>query len=303
MRSRPLFLVAALAVGQLSAAVANPRVLLLDGTVVGSDIVAVGERGAIFRSADNALTWHAAASLATATLTGVAFATDGTRGWAVGHDALILTTTDAGRTWQQQWQGENLADSFLDILALDARRAIAVGAYGLSVTTTDGGKTWTRRKISDDDYHLNRLSRGPTGTLYLAGEHGTLLRSADDGVTWKRIPAAYEGSFYGILPLDKRTLIAHGLRGRSFRSIDDGDTWVPLVTPEPVLLAASLQLRSNFFVLAGHARALLVSRDYGKSLQTWDTPLTTAVAELIAAPDGSIVALGEAGATRLEAPR
>jgi hypothetical protein len=303
MRFRPLLLVAALAVGQLGAAVANPRVLLLDGSVVGSDIVAVGERGAIFRSSDNGLTWHAAASLATATLTGVAFAADGTRGWAVGHDALILTTTDAGRTWQQQWQGENLADSFLDVLALDAHRALAVGAYGLSVTTSDAGKTWTRRKISDADYHFNRLSRGPTGTLYLAGEHGTLLRSADNGATWQRIPAAYEGSFYGILPLDKRTLIAHGLRGRSFRSIDDGDTWVPLVTPEPVLLAASVQLKSNVFVLAGHARVLLVSRDNGKSLQTWEAPLTTAVAELIAAPDGSIVALGEAGATRLAAPR
>ncbi len=303
MRSRPLFIVAALAVGQLGAAVANPRVLLLDGAVVGSAIVAVGERGAIFRSADNARTWQAAASLASATLTGVGFAPDGARGWAVGHDALILTTTDAGRTWQQQWQGENLADSFLDILALDAQRAIAVGAYGLSVTTTDAGKTWTRRKISDDDYHFNRLSRGPTGTLYLAGEHGTLLRSADDGATWQRIPAAYEGSFYGILPLDQRTLIAHGLRGRSFRSIDDGDTWLPLVTPEPVLLAASLKLRSNFFVFAGHARVLLVSRDYGKSLKKWEAPLTTAVAELLEAPDGSIVALGEAGATRLEAPR
>ena len=303
MRSRTLFFLVALAVGELGAAVVNPRVLLLDGAVVGPDIVAVGERGAIFRSTDNARTWQAAASLATATLTGVTVVPEGVRGWAVGHDALILTTSDAGRTWQQQWQGESLADSFLDVLALDAQRVIAVGAYGLFVTTIDGGKTWTRRKISDDDYHFNRLSRGPTGTLYLAGERGTLLRSSDEGATWKRIAAAYEGSFYGILPLDKRTLVAHGLRGRTFRSIDDGDTWVPLATPEPVLLAASLKLRSNFFVFAGHARVLLISRDYGKSLTKWENPLTTAVAELVEAPDGSIVALGEAGATLLAAPR
>ena len=105
------------------------------------------------------------------------------------------------------------------------------------------------------------------------------------------------------MPLDKRTLVAHGLRGRTFRSIDDGDTWVPLATPEPVLLAASLKLRSNFFVFAGHARVLLISRDYGKSLTKWENPLTTAVAELVEAPDGSIVALGEAGATLLAAPR
>jgi photosystem II stability/assembly factor-like uncharacterized protein len=78
------------------AADSAPRMLLLDGTVAGRAIVVVGERGAIFRSADNALTWQAAVSRETATLTGVAFAPDGTHGWAVGHDALILTTSDAG---------------------------------------------------------------------------------------------------------------------------------------------------------------------------------------------------------------
>lgn len=285
------------------AADSAPRMLLLDGTVAGRTIVVVGERGAIFRSPDNALTWQAAVSRETATLTGVAFAPDGTHGWAVGHDALILTTSDAGRTWQKQWQGESLADSFLDVLALDAQRVIAVGAYGLCLASTDGGKSWVRRKVLDEDYHFNRLSRGPTGTLYLAGEHGTLLRSTDSGATWGRIPAAYDGSFYGIVPLDAHTLLAHGLRGHVFRSLDDGATWTLVATPQPVLLATAIQLKSNVVLFGGHARAVLLSRDNGTTVTAWNTSLATAVAEFLEIPDGRILALGEAGATLLPPPR
>ena len=222
-----------------------PRMLLLAGAPAGSDaIIAVGERATILRTTDSARTWQAASVPAgtSTTLTGLSFAPDGQRGWAVGHDALILATVDAGRTWQKSWQGENLTESFLDVLALDARHILAVGAYGFCVESKDAGTTWTRRKILTDDLHLNRLTRGPTGTLYLAGERGTLLRSVDAGATWQPIESPYDGSFYGILPLDKNTLVAHGLRGRLYRSADDGRSWEMVQLADRVLLAATLKL-------------------------------------------------------------
>lgn len=286
----------------LRAADVVPRMLLLDGAFAGTDLVVVGERGTILRSGDNAQTWQTASTAATATLTGVSFAPESRHGWAVGHDALILTSNDGGHVWQKQWQGENLADSLLDVLAVDAQHVIAVGAYGLFMTTADGGKSWSRRKVSEEDYHFNRLSRGPTGTLYLAGEHGTLLRSTDNGANWNRIPAPYDGSFYGVLPLDKRTLVAYGLRGRVYRSADDGATWEAIVTPQPGLLAVALKLKSNFFVFAGQSRALLVSRDYGHTIAVWPAAFDKAVAELLELPDGNVLALGEAGATILPKP-
>ncbi len=279
-----------------------PRMLLLDAANAGPAIIAVGERGTILQSRDAGRSWQSATVTGSATLTAVNFAPDAQHGWAVGHDALILATSDGGQSWQKQWQGENLSDSLLDVLALDAQHVLAVGAYGLCLATDDGGKTWARRKISDDDFHLNHLTRGPTGTLYLAGEHGTLLRSTDLGLKWTRLAAPYDGSFYGIVPLDKRTLLAHGLRGRLYRSVDDGATWEPIVTPQPVLLATALQLKSNYVVVAGQARGLLVSRDYAKKFSAWDTPLTTAVAKLLELPDGSILVVGEGGATVLPKP-
>ncbi|HVS53407.1 MAG TPA: YCF48-related protein [Opitutaceae bacterium] len=313
-----LALALSLAAATVRAETVAARMLLLDGAVVGADVIVVGERGTILRSSDNAQTWQRVATPASATLTAVDFAPDAQHGWAVGHDALILASNDGGRTWSQQLQGKKIAsdshaprgagdaptleDSFLDVAALDAQRAIAVGAYGLCLVTTDGGKTWARKKIAADDYHLNRITRGPADTLYLAGEHGTLLRSLDRGAKWTPIPAPYDGSFYGVLPLDKRTLIAHGLRGRVYRSTDDGASWQQIATPEPVLLAAAVKLRSNFILLAGQARTLLLSRDYGQSFSAVPAPPATAVAALLELPDGNLLALGEAGATILPKP-
>jgi photosystem II stability/assembly factor-like uncharacterized protein len=299
------FLAAAIATGTvepIAAADLASRTLLLDAALAGPVVVVVGERGTILRSTDNSGSWQAENSHSIATLTGVSFA-DAQHGWAVGHDALILATPDGGTTWTKQWQGENLSDSFLDVLALDARHIIAVGAYGLFVSTTDGGRTWARRKIEADDYHLNRITRGPTGTLYLAGEHGTLLRSRDGGVTWAGIPTEYEGSFYGLLPLDAHTLIAYGLRGRVFRSTNDGETWTAIETNETALLATAVTFNGGTLALAGSVRGILVSTDAGVTFGRGTFGPSTAIAELLVLPDGALLSVGEAGAIRTEPGR
>ncbi len=286
------------------AADVSSRTLLLDAALAGDAVVVVGERGTILRGSPIAASgstqlWTAADTRVAAALTAVSFA-DARHGWSVGHDALILATSDGGTSWTRQWQGESLADSFLDVLAIDTSHVIAVGAYGLFVETNDGGKTWTRRKILDEDYHLNRISRGPSGTLYLAGEHGTLRRSIDAGATWTAIPTSYDGSFYGILPLDGHTLLAHGLRGRVYRSRDDGGTWTAVPMNDQVLLATGILLRNGTIVLAGQARALLVSTDQGATFARREAGITTGISELLELPNGLLLAVGEAGASRID---
>jgi photosystem II stability/assembly factor-like uncharacterized protein len=278
------------------------RTLLLDAALAGGAVVAVGEGGAILRSSDSGHVWQAMASPTEATLTGISFSPAARHGWAVGHDALILTTDDGGLTWRKSWQGDNLQLSFLDVCALDDRHVLAVGAYGLCLETTDGGKNWIHRKILEDDMHLNRINRGPGASLYLAGEHGTLLRSTDDGKTWAPIATPYQGSFYGILPLDSHTLLAHGLRGHLYRSEDNGDTWTLVNVPQPTLIATALRLADGTLVFAGQSRGLYLSRDGGRTVSVWSARMTAAVAELVQLPDGTILALGEAGATILPQP-
>jgi len=275
--------------------------LLLDGQRCDGSVVAVGAYGFIVRSTDGGATWSLASVPKRAVLTGVCFV-DAKRGWAVGHDALILHTEDSGLTWAVQYQGADLEASFLDVGFLDANTGFAIGAYGLFLATTDGGRTWTQRKIIDQDYFLNRITIGPGGALYIAGEHGTLLRSTDRGATWVATATPYDGSFFGVLPLGPRTLLAYGLRGRIYRSEDDGGTWQLVPNDARVLLATAVRLRSGVIVFAGQARSFFVSRDDGRSVSPWSPGLTTGVAELVEAPDGTVLALGEAGLTPLPAP-
>lgn len=302
-RGQCLGLVGLWLAGLLTAGAAGvvPRMLLLDGTQAGNAIIAVGERGTVVRSTDRASTWQSISTPTQATLTGVSFAPDGRHGWAVGHDALILGSSDGGTTWTRQYQGENVQDSFLDIVAIDASHAIAVGAYGLFVSTVDGGKTWERHPSVAGDFHLNRITRGPTGSLYLAGESGTLLRSSDAGRTWTAIRTPYEGSFYGVAPLGGSTLFAYGLRGHLYRSTDDGAHWTPVEVPEPVMLATAATAGSVTW-LAGQARTLLLSGDAGGTVTKAPEPPTTAIAELLLVAPDLLLGFGEAGVTRLEIP-
>jgi photosystem II stability/assembly factor-like uncharacterized protein len=276
-----------------------PRVLLLDAAIAGTDIVAVGEIGSILRSSDSGLSWTATPPVTKATLTAISFVTDGRTGWAVGHDALIVTTRDGGQTWSRSWQGESLEASFLDVCALSAEHVIAIGAYGLFLETRDGGTSWTSRRIIEEDMHLNRVTRGPEGTLYIAGERGTLLRSTDQGETWAHIATPYDGSFFGILPLGPETLLAYGLRGHVFRSTDHGDTWTAVPLPQPMLIATAVRTASGEVVLAGQARGHFISGDEGVSFAAWPINFDHGIAELLVAPDGALLAFGESGASTL----
>lgn len=289
------------AVRTTAADAAAQRLLLLDAARVSDEIVAVGEIGTVLRSPDSGRSWTSVAPATKATLTAVSFASGSPRGWAVGHDALILATEDGGKTWTKAWQGEDLDSSFLDVCALSTDHVIAVGAYGLYLMTGDGGKTWTSRQILDEDMHLNRISRGPTGTLYLAGERGTLLRSTDAAASWTPIDAPYDGSFYGILPLGPERLLAYGLRGRVFLSSDDGASWTPVPLPQPALIASAVHLADGTVVLAGQARAQFISRDLGQSFTRWPLGFDHAIAELLVAPAGRLLAFGEAGVAILDA--
>ena len=120
------------ATGGVGAAPVNAP-LLLDAARAGDHLIAVGERGLIQHSDDDGTTWlNVPSSPATTTLCAVDFA-DARHGWAAGHGAVILRSTDGGRTWQHQFTGADPESPFLDLLALTPAHVIAVGDTGLEI--------------------------------------------------------------------------------------------------------------------------------------------------------------------------
>lgn len=270
------------------------RGLLLDVTRAGARLVAVGAQGVVITSDDDGATWSQAAVPVGAMLNAVAFA-DPREGWAVGHRGVILHSTDAGRTWTRLAAPDAADQSFLDVLALDARRILAVGAYGLFLVSDDGGATWRKRSLLEDDFHLNHIARGPSGTLYLAGESGTLLLSRDDGASWELLDPPYEGSFYGLLELASGRLLAHGLRGRVYVSDDQGASWTKVDLPQEILLPAAVELAPGTVAIAGLGGHLFASRDGGSSFTATKIAALGGTAWALPTRDGRLLCVGENG--------
>lgn len=278
------------------------RSLLLALAEAGPRLVAVGDRGHVLTSDDQGRTWQQRLVPTRAMLTGVSFP-DATHGWAVGHDGVILSTADAGLTWLRQDDGQDLDTVFLDVLFLDATHGFAVGAYGKFLRTADGGKTWSPAKPAEDDIHYNRISAGPNGRLWLCGESGSLLVSDDRGDTWRSSTVPYDGSLFGFVPLGVESGVVHGLRGHIFATTDAGASWAPASSDVTALIMAGQRLRSGTVLLGGQGGNFFVSRDHGTTFTHWKPDgFGTGVAALLETPDGAIVAVGEAGATRLTLP-
>lgn len=278
------------------------RALLLDIARAGQVLVAVGDRGHVIRSGDEGRTWTQAVTPTRAMLTAVSFPS-ATEGWAVGHDGVILHSSDAGASWRRQDAGNDLGTVYLDVHFLDSRHGFAVGAYGVLRTTSDGGATWQDQRPVEEDLHLNRLVEDASGHLYLAGEAGLILVSSDRGATWRRTGPDYEGSLFGVRPLSGGLLVAYGLRGHIFVSTDAGGTWQPRENDLKVLLMACVRLRDGELVLAGQGGNFLISRDSARSFQHWKpADFGGGVADLAVASDGHLVTVGELGAVRLRLP-
>jgi len=278
------------------------RTPLLDIARAGDSLVAVGEHGMVVISRDDGQTWTQSITPTRTLLTALSFP-DAQHGWAVGHEGVIMSTSDGGVTWQRQDDGKNAETVFLDVRFLDSATGFAVGAYGKFLTTTNGGKMWTPAVPMEEEVHYNRLSRGEDDTLFLAGESGTLLSSNDRGKKWRKVDVPYDGSLFGALPLNKDDLVVYGLRGHIFYSDDKGAHWEPGHSDTKALVLCGLRLKSGIVVLAGQGGNFFASRDAGHTFQP-RKPMGfgTSVSAMIEGNDGMLITVGEGGVTRVKLP-
>lgn len=274
------------------------RLLLIDAAHRGSRVVAVGDRGYIVLSDDNGNSWRRAKSPAAPLLTGVEFI-DAKNGWAVGHDSVILATTDGGETWVQQFAAPAEKRPLLDVIFIDKDRGYAIGAYGAFYETADGGRSWNPRKVIADDKHLNAFVRLAGGRLIILGEEGTILLSPDEGKTWSAVPSPYKGSLFGGIVADDGSVIAFGLRGRIFRSTDAGKTWKSVDNASVATLMGGSKLPDGALVIVGAGGTVLVSRDNGQSFVPLATGSTKAFSKAVVGSANSVILFGETGARQV----
>jgi photosystem II stability/assembly factor-like uncharacterized protein len=311
------------------------RSLLLDvKTLPDGKLVTVGERGDILVSGDDGVSWTQSPAPARATLTAVYFA-DARRGWAVGHDEVILRTVDGGASWFLAHFAPERQQPLLAVWFDAASHGLAVGAYSTVYRSDDAGASWQSAPFNPEPLpvaggkapaagarapkpasgaeptgadmradawtvqpHLTAIAADGRGRLYVTAEAGHLYRSDDAGEHWFELPSPYEGSFFGVLPLDGDTVLVFGLRGHLFRSDDAGRSWQRIAIATEELLAGGTRLPDGTIVIGGLAGVVLVSQDGGRSFRVHQEADRKGFDAVTAIPRG-IVICGEAGVRRL----
>ncbi|RWU17952.1 hypothetical protein DM813_25105 [Pseudomonas alkylphenolica] len=277
--------------------------LMLDVTRAGNRLVAVGDRGHILFSDDQGKSWTQSKVPTRQLLTAVYFVDD-KHGWAVGHDAQILVSSDGGVTWTKQFEDLKREAPLLDVWFKDASNGFAVGAYGALLETTDGGKDWvdvSDRLDNEDQFHLNGIAQVKDAGLFIVGEQGSMFRSSDDGQTWQKLEGPYEGSLFGVIgTAQSHTLLAYGLRGNLYRSTDFGDSWqkIELKAARGALefgLANATLLDDGTLVLVGNGGSVLRSNDDGQTFSIYNRSDRIALAGVSGQGAGGLVLVGQGG--------
>jgi photosystem II stability/assembly factor-like uncharacterized protein len=322
--------------------VADPsRGVLLDVVQAGTRLVAVGERGLVILSDDDAKTWRQADKVPTSvTLCAVQFMTPNL-GWAVGHAGVVLHTLDGGETWVRQLDGLVAADlalkaaeeavtskgaedktaaeqlaaarllvadgpdkPFLDLYFKDEKTGFVVGAYGLIFQTRDGGKTWEPwmdRIENPGGYHLYCI-RAVGDRIYIAGEMGLFLRSTDGGKRFEQVETPYGGSYFTMTTDAQGGIVLGGLRGNAFRTIDGGATFTKIRVPVSISFSASARRSDGSLIFANQGGFLLQSIDNGQSMNLVNIPRLSSVSALLPLGTEAVVTVGVEGVNRILLP-
>jgi len=266
--------------------------MLLDIARIGDTLVAVGERGHIVTSTDG-INWTQAEIVPTrSTLTSVFSA--GTRLWAGGHDAVIVTSGDKGKTWTRQFYDTERQQAVMDIYFSDEDNGVAIGSYGLYLHTQDGGHTWEEAVVDTEiDYHLNKLLDLGEGQWLIAGEAGYSYRSYDHGETWESLEMPYQGSMWGALQTEGDCVLFFGLRGHVMESCDFGTSWTELNTGTESSISGAAQFE-GFFLLAANSGTIL-TKDDGGPFRVYHHSSGVDFASALALGGTSFLLVGEGG--------
>lgn len=296
--------------------------VLLGIAQAGKRLVAVGERGIVVISDDDAATWHQVSAPVSVTLTAVHFADD-KHGYAVGHSGTVLATADGGETWTRVLEGRKAAQialaaaqasgnatalrdaqrlvddgpdkPLLDLLVQDSRRVTVVGAYGMAYSTTDGGQNWTSwsdRLGNPRNLHLYAI-RSHGERILVCGEQGLVRLSGDGGQTFAAIKTPYDGSFFTAELVNADDIVLAGLRGNMLRSLDAGASWKQTASPDGASITGSVRRADGSLVMVNQA-GMVLGESKGTLIALNRIPLPS-LTGIFAKRDGSLLMLSIQG--------
>lgn len=214
------------------------QLALLDISVEGDDLVAVGQLGKILVRSGEA-PWQLVDTGTPMRLLAVDENASGAA-VAVGQFGTILVSTDEGKSWKPvapdwtRYSEMGFAPQLYDVTLDDAGVTTVVGEFGYVLRSTDLGKTWKLvRKGGELVPTLNGMVLQPGGLGYAVGQVGTVLKTTDGGLTWSKVSLAnvagppVESNLLSVAILDDGRVLISGIRAMLIGS-PDGSRWQQL---------------------------------------------------------------------------
>jgi len=195
-------------------------------------------------------------------LFGVAIRPDNTI-FIIGSKAMLLTSSDQGKTWLQRTLKEREGpDLFQDRdlygiqFTAGGKVGWIVGEDGVILKTTDGGDTWTRQECP------NSLLAEDAATRKRESELNRMY-----GIASKtRKDSGKKPNLYNVYPIDDQTVVAVGADGAIVRTTDGGDHWQVTEPPKFISLFDVTFVDKNTGFAVGEFSTILTTTDAG---QTW----------------------------------
>ena len=145
---------------------------------------------------------------------------DANQGWAVGSYGVLLSTVDAGRSWQYQSGLDNPDRLHLNaILGLADGTLLIAGEGGRVYRSADNGLHW-RAPITLGPASIYKLLRLQNGNVLAMGFGGALFASHDAGATWQAMVNPVKAALYGGQQLDNGSVLLAGQGGVVLFSAD-----------------------------------------------------------------------------------
>tara|TARA_R110001592_G_scaffold585_4_gene3111 strand:+ start:1658 stop:2800 length:1143 start_codon:yes stop_codon:yes gene_type:complete len=283
--------------------------LLLDIAKAGDRLVSVGSRGHIVYSDDAGASWQQSSVSVSVLLNAVSFVDD-THGWAVGHSGVILHTTDGGKTWVVQFDGnqankmvitqvERRVESFMqrmDVASEDERSELEYEAeeanYALEDARLDAEVGASKPFL---DVLFSSRAEG-----FAVGAYGYFFKTKDGGMTWenygRRIDNPDRFHLNSINKVKGGTLFIVGEAGMIFRSKDGGESWETIESP---------YAGSFFGVIGTHERDVVItfglrghlyrSQDAGDTWKRVDSGSEGTLMSATVSHEGDITVVGNSG--------